>query len=170
MNTDKINKIPCDCPKGGLYENENGSTSICKKCGGSEWVMTDKTKQDKEELTLTCTNMHCPERTGGKCNADNDCYEWEEFADIKEFPSELAMKITGIILNKEPRWSLELERILKQSLSKAIKEEKQKGREEAVDYIWKRTKEVGVIKGKDIEFYSDQLSAIFENARRVKEE
>lgn len=34
----KKEKVPCDCPKGGLYENENGSTYPCPKCGGSEWV------------------------------------------------------------------------------------------------------------------------------------
>ncbi len=29
---------PCDCPKGGLWENEDGSYYTCEKCGGDEWV------------------------------------------------------------------------------------------------------------------------------------
>ncbi|MFA7708400.1 MAG: hypothetical protein WCX73_05615 [Candidatus Pacearchaeota archaeon] len=28
-------KIPCSCPKGGMYEEG----SICSKCGGSEWIV-----------------------------------------------------------------------------------------------------------------------------------
>lgn len=28
--------VPCDCPKLGLFEYENGSVRPCKKCGGCE--------------------------------------------------------------------------------------------------------------------------------------
>lgn len=32
------NKIPCSCPKGGMYERADGSTYVCERCGGSEWI------------------------------------------------------------------------------------------------------------------------------------
>ena len=27
----------CDCPKGGMYEHDDGSTSLCEKCNGTEY-------------------------------------------------------------------------------------------------------------------------------------
>lgn len=37
-------KIPCDCPKGGRYEDG----SICKRCDGVEWVEKAENKPDWE--------------------------------------------------------------------------------------------------------------------------
>ena len=38
-------KIPCDCPRGGGYERENGEIEICEKCNGTEWVIKEKQKE-----------------------------------------------------------------------------------------------------------------------------
>ena len=57
--------------------------------------------------------------------------------------------------------------LFKQSLTSYGNTQYQKGRDVAVDYIWKRTKKVGILKEENIQFYGDQLSAIFENARRT---
>lgn len=34
----KDNMVPCNCPKGGIYEDMNGNTAVCDKCNGTEWV------------------------------------------------------------------------------------------------------------------------------------
>lgn len=34
-------KVPCTCPKGGMYEPEDRESYACSKCGGSEWVFPD---------------------------------------------------------------------------------------------------------------------------------
>ena len=38
-------KIPCSCPKGGMFEKENGDTYFCDRCGGSQWVLPEKLNQ-----------------------------------------------------------------------------------------------------------------------------
>lgn len=38
-------RVPCTCPKGGVYEAENGLTLICPKCDGVEYV-------NKKEIQL----------------------------------------------------------------------------------------------------------------------
>ncbi len=127
-------KIPCSCPKGGLYERENGSTYTCDKCGGSEWVDPPTNKEERKghpkeckgdfhdgqngtwkcwecgmigggfnnapeqnKPTLTCLNMHCPERTGGKCNADENKSIEDVVEEFKEnFPTgEQVIKKSG---------------------------------------------------------------------------
>jgi hypothetical protein len=42
-------KIPCDCPKGGVYETEDGGEILCEKCGGSEWKTKEENIIDKLE-------------------------------------------------------------------------------------------------------------------------
>ena len=41
---EKLNpyKIPCECPKGGVYEENDNSVSICQKCGGTEYRLSDQ--------------------------------------------------------------------------------------------------------------------------------
>lgn len=45
MNTNEKEKIPCDCPKGGVYSDGK----VCQKCNGTEYVPQPPTKQDWEE-------------------------------------------------------------------------------------------------------------------------
>jgi len=47
-------KIPCTCPKGGMYESVNGSTFVCDKCMGSEWVDKPAPKEEKGVLCQVC--------------------------------------------------------------------------------------------------------------------
>jgi len=35
---DDTKKVPCDCPKGGYIEYEDGKGHPCQKCDGTEWV------------------------------------------------------------------------------------------------------------------------------------
>jgi len=44
--------IPCDCPKGGGWEREDGSIEICPKCGGTEWIKVKKSKEIKQFTDL----------------------------------------------------------------------------------------------------------------------
>lgn len=55
MTTPANEKIPCSCPKGGMYEMENGNTRICERCDGTEWVDTQNTPANEwreEELGI----------------------------------------------------------------------------------------------------------------------
>jgi hypothetical protein len=41
------NKIPCDCPKGGLVGEEE---KVCEKCGGSEWIIDEKLDESLQKI------------------------------------------------------------------------------------------------------------------------
>jgi len=41
-------KIPCSCPKGGMYGDE-----VCSKCGGTEWVLPEDINQALDDLLNT---------------------------------------------------------------------------------------------------------------------
>ncbi len=34
-------KVPCSCPKGGIWGEDSDQEHICEKCGGSEWVLPE---------------------------------------------------------------------------------------------------------------------------------
>lgn len=101
MTKTKQDKIPCDCPKGGLYENENGSTNICKKCDGSEWVVKD-TKQDTiEEILKEFDKQYTEKNNPSVIRVESYISQWK----------------TEMVINPNM-----IKSFIKQSLSKAIKE------------------------------------------------
>lgn len=55
------NKVPCDCPKGGLWENTDGSTTICDKCGGTEWITTTPIQETEKIETIVKITAPTPE-------------------------------------------------------------------------------------------------------------
>ena len=49
----EMEDIPCTCPKGGGYEQENGKIETCNKCGGSEWINQPKLNDKKEFIIVS---------------------------------------------------------------------------------------------------------------------
>ncbi len=97
-------------------ENKEQKNKELSKCCGAEkyWFGMKHSK----------TNILC-----GRCGKP-----FVPQQNLEEYPSELAIKITEIILNKETNWSINLEKVLSETLQEATADERKK----VVDEIEKK--------------------------------
>lgn len=80
-----MEKKPCEYAGGSCYEmpdvgcDYHGEEALKNKTG-----YYAVTPMPNKEPTKTCTNIDCPERTGGECNA-GPTKEWETTEQEKEY-------------------------------------------------------------------------------------
>ena len=75
---------------------KEGIEAFCNQPHDNKTLMT-KT-DEKEEWIKTCTDINCPERTGGKCTAGDEKKKWEEFLRIRLFYADCDEKIVPSIV------------------------------------------------------------------------
>jgi len=85
----KKKMIPCDCPKGGMYENMSGVEIVCPKCHGNEWI-------EEQEKLSNCCSAKIIEETDicSECKEHCEPMQKEEKVEWKEGLAKLELAVS----------------------------------------------------------------------------